>query len=87
MDAPHARRINVRFGPDRPVSVLVGGRRGNYESVLHYLIFERERRQILVDGLETHQHADAKLLELVEADPEAEGNLVLIGQLERERTG
>jgi hypothetical protein len=55
--------------------------------VLHYLIFERERRQILVDGLETHQHADAKLLELVEADPEAEGNLVLTGKLERERTG
>jgi hypothetical protein len=47
--------------------------------VLQYLIFEQECRQILVDGLETHEHGDAKLLELVEADPEAEASLVLIG--------
>lgn len=50
--------------------------------MLHYLIFEQERRQILVDGLETHEHGDAKLLELVEADPEAEDSLVLLGKLE-----
>jgi hypothetical protein len=53
--------------------------------VLRYLIFENERRQILVECIESREQADAKLAELVEADPESEGSRVVIGTLERER--
>jgi len=64
--------------------VLPVGRRGTYELMLRYLIFENERRQILVECIETHEHADAKLTELFEANPESEGSRFVVGTLERE---
>ena len=53
--------------------------------MLRYLIFETERRQILVECIESREQADAKLAELFEANPEAEGSRVVVGTLERER--
>jgi hypothetical protein len=54
--------------------------------LLRYLIFDNGVRRIVADGFETHEQAEGRLAELVEADPEARGRFVIIGTLERERT-
>lgn len=54
--------------------------------MLRYLIFDTERHQVVVDGIEADEQADAKLAELIEEDAEAKGRLIIIGTLERERT-
>ena len=46
------------------------------------MIFDKERRQIVVDWLETRDEAEAKLAELIKAEPEAEDVLVILGTLE-----
>ena len=52
--------------------------------MLRYLIFDKERRRIVVDGLETHAQANAKLAELIAADPEAQSTLLIFGSDQRE---
>ena len=46
------------------------------------MIFDKERRQIVVDYIETREEAEAKLGELLQADPDAEGILTILGDLQ-----
>jgi hypothetical protein len=46
------------------------------------MIVDKERRQILGD-FETREEAEARLAELLEAEPEAEGILIIMGTLEK----
>jgi hypothetical protein len=46
-----------------------------------FLIVDKERRQIVEDWFETQEDADARLAELIDAEPEAEGTLVVMGTL------
>jgi hypothetical protein len=46
-----------------------------------FLIFDTERREIVVDWIRTPEEAKATLAELVKADPEAEGILVILDSL------
>jgi hypothetical protein len=46
------------------------------------MIFDKERRQIVVDWIETREEAEAKLAEMIAAEPEAEGVLVVLGTLD-----
>lgn len=46
-----------------------------------FMIVDKERRQIVEDWFDTREEAEARLAELVEAEPEAEGILVVMGEL------
>jgi hypothetical protein len=46
------------------------------------MIFDKERRQMVVDWIETREEAEARLGELIEAEPEAEGVLIILGTLD-----
>jgi hypothetical protein len=45
------------------------------------MIFDQERRQIVVDWIESREAAEARLAELIEKEPEAEGILVILATL------
>jgi hypothetical protein len=47
-----------------------------------FLIVDKERRQIVEDWFDTREEAEARLAELIEAEPEAEGILVVMGTLD-----
>ncbi len=53
--------------------------------MLTYLIFDNDRLRNVVDGIETRDGAEATLALLIEEDPEARGDLDIVGMRERER--
>jgi hypothetical protein len=48
-----------------------------------FLIVDTEHRRIVEDWFETREEAEARRAELVEAEPEAEGILVVMGTLDQ----